>query len=94
MEHVRPMPAGKKVFNYRMSKYEEHKDEQLQYFPKAKPKGSWKGIEFASKRELMDEFLFEINSHKPVKGNPKSLPCYARTISVFVKDLEDNGYQV
>ena len=66
------------------------------------PKGYWwtdqvktcKGIEFANKRKLMDEFLSEINSHKPVKGNPKSLTRYARTISVFVKDLEDNGYQV
>ena len=50
-----------------------------------------KAIEFANKRNLKDELLSEINSHKPVKDNPNSLTRIARTIS---EDLGDNGYQV
>ena len=35
-----------------------------------------------------------VRDKQPVKGNPKSLTCYARKISVLVKDLGDNGCQV
>jgi len=47
--------------------------------------------EFANERKLMDELLAEINKHKQVKRDSKSIARYATTISVFVNDMEDNG---
>ena len=101
----------KKEFNHWMTKYGQDKEEQLQRFRKALPKGSWwtdqvktsKDIndaweildtEFGNQRKLMDELLAEIDNHSPVKGDSRSLTRYATTITVFVRDMEDNGCPV
>lgn len=42
----------------------------------------------------MGELLAEINNHGPVKSDSKSLTHSATTISMFVNDVEDNGYHV
>ena len=42
----------------------------------------------------MDELLSEITNYGAVKGDSKNLACYATSISVFVRDMEDNGCPV
>ena len=42
----------------------------------------------------MDEFLFEINNLRPVKGDSKSFTHFATTIACYVNDMEDNGCPV
>lgn len=51
-------------------------------------------IEFADKRELMDELLVEIDNYGTVKGASKSLGRFATSVSVFVSNMEDNGCPV
>jgi len=48
-------------------------------------------IEFADKRELMDELLVEIDNYGTVKGDSKSLGRFTTSVSVFVSNMEDNG---
>ena len=94
-----------------MNKPGQDKDEQLQRFRKAMPKGSWWTeqlktcknidraweilvIEFADKRELMDELLVVIDNYGTVKGDLESLGRFATSVSVFVSNMEDNGCPV
>ena len=51
-------------------------------------------IEFADKRELMDELLVEIDNYGTVKRASKSLGRFATSVSVFVSNMEDNGCPV
>ena len=57
---------------------------------------AWKILdtEFADKRKLMDVLLTEVNNYGVVRSDPKSLDCYATSISVYVRDMEDNGCPV
>ena len=57
---------------------------------------AWKILdtEFADRRKLMDELLFEINNLRPVKGDSKSFTHFATTIACYVNDMEDNGCPV
>ena len=48
-------------------------------------------IEFGDKRKLMDELLAEINNHKQVRRDAKSLSQYSTVVSSFVNDMKDNG---
>ena len=73
----------KKEFNHWMEKYKQDREEQLQRFRKAMPRGWWTDqvktcksigqawgildVEFEDKRKLMDTLLSEINNLKPVK---------------------------
>ena len=51
-------------------------------------------IEFADKRELMDELLVVIDNYGTVKGDLESLGRFATSVSVFVSNMEDNGCPV
>ena len=50
-------------------------------------------MEFADKRELMDELLVELDGYATVEGDSKSLGRLA-SVSVFVSNMEDNGCPV
>lgn len=54
---------------------------------------SWEilDIGFANKRKPMDEFLAKINNYGALRGDSKSLACYATTVSRSVSAMEDNG---
>lgn len=54
---------------------------------------AWKilDVEFSNERKLMDELLADINNHKPVRRDSKSLSRYAAVITTFINDMEDNG---
>ena len=74
-----------------MAKYDQDKDEQLQRFRSAMPKGSWwtdkvktiesarsiLNTEFADRRKIMDQLLYEINNLEPVKRDSKSFTQFA-----------------
>lgn len=100
----------KKEFNHWMEKYKQDREEQLQRFRKAMPRGWWTDqvktcksigqawgildVEFEDKRKLMDTLLSEINNLKPAKRDSKSLTMFSTTIRRYVDDMEDNKCSV